>query len=211
MDARDPRLVLERLVAQSGEGFAALSRMLGRNEAYLQQFVRRGTPRRLAERDRLLLANYLGVPEEVLGGPIRAAPVTSVAVRRLAATASAGPGGLAEDDRMLGLARFDEQVLARLGVRAESVSVLRAEGDSMQPMIEDGDEMLVDETDRSSGARPAIFVLRLDSMLIVKSVSMAGKLLRVSSMNASYPDVPLQHPDAVDIVGKVVWLSRALR
>ncbi|HEV8407855.1 MAG TPA: peptidase S24, partial [Sphingomicrobium sp.] len=38
--ATDPRLVLERLCAERGEDFAGLSRMLGRNAAYIQQFVR---------------------------------------------------------------------------------------------------------------------------------------------------------------------------
>ncbi len=45
----DPRLVLERLCAERGEDFAGLSRMLGRNSAYIQQYVRRGVPRRLGE------------------------------------------------------------------------------------------------------------------------------------------------------------------
>ena len=43
----DPRNVLERLCAERGEDFAGLSRMLGRNSAYIQQFVRRGVPKRL--------------------------------------------------------------------------------------------------------------------------------------------------------------------
>ena len=54
----DPRLVLERLCAERGEDFAGLSRMLGRNAAYIQQFVRRGVPRRLGEEERRKLAAY---------------------------------------------------------------------------------------------------------------------------------------------------------
>ena len=48
----DPRLILERLCAERGEDFAGLSRMLGRNPAYIQQFVRRGVPKRLREEER---------------------------------------------------------------------------------------------------------------------------------------------------------------
>ena len=48
----DPRLILERLCEERGEDFAGLSRMLGRNAAYIQQFVRRGVPRRLGEDER---------------------------------------------------------------------------------------------------------------------------------------------------------------
>ena len=63
METGDPRAVLDALVAKSGESYAALSRMLQRNEAYLQQYVKRGTPRLLAERDRKLLASYFRVDE----------------------------------------------------------------------------------------------------------------------------------------------------
>ena len=52
----DPRSVLERLCAERGEDFAGLSRMLGRNPAYIQQFVRRGVPKRLKEEERRKLA-----------------------------------------------------------------------------------------------------------------------------------------------------------
>ena len=54
----DPRVVLERLCAERGEDFAGLSRMLGRNPAYIQQFVRRGVPKRLGEAERRKLARY---------------------------------------------------------------------------------------------------------------------------------------------------------
>ena len=42
------RAFLEELCTQRGEDFAGLSRMLGRNPAYIQQFIKRGSPRRLA-------------------------------------------------------------------------------------------------------------------------------------------------------------------
>ena len=54
----DPRLVIERLCLKRGEDFAGLSRMLGRNSAYIQQYVRRGVPKRLGEEERRKLARY---------------------------------------------------------------------------------------------------------------------------------------------------------
>ncbi len=65
----DPRVVLERLCTERGEDFAGLSRMLGRNPAYIQQFVRRGVPKRLGEAERRKLARYFSIPESLLGGP----------------------------------------------------------------------------------------------------------------------------------------------
>ena len=82
------RDTLDRLIRDRGEDYAALSRLIGRNPAYIQQFIHRGSPRRLAENDRKLLARYLGVDESLLGGPA-AAPVADdlVAVPRLAVEA----------------------------------------------------------------------------------------------------------------------------
>ena len=61
------RAAIQGLAAKAGVSLAALSRMLGRNDAYLQQFVQRGTPRVLAEADRRQLAEFFGVPETRLG------------------------------------------------------------------------------------------------------------------------------------------------
>ncbi|MGJ3627467.1 hypothetical protein AB5I41_11770 [Sphingomonas sp. MMS24-JH45] len=56
-----PRQALARLAAAQGVSLSALSRMLGRNVAYLQQYVGRGSPRVLPEAERRQLAQFLGV------------------------------------------------------------------------------------------------------------------------------------------------------
>lgn len=61
------RATLARLVTERRESYASLSRLISRNAAYLQQFVERGTPKRLPEDARLLLAKYFGVDERRLG------------------------------------------------------------------------------------------------------------------------------------------------
>ena len=71
MDGEGQRAALEALIRDRGASYAALSRLLGRNAAYLQQFVSRGSPRMLGERERAVLARYFGVAESVLGGPER--------------------------------------------------------------------------------------------------------------------------------------------
>ncbi|MFN3519432.1 MAG: peptidase S24, partial [Sphingomonas sp.] len=79
---------VERLAAARGISLSELSRLLGRNLAYLQQFVRRGTPRRLAEADRRVLAQFFGVDETLLGGTAAPeAPLVSVPYLTVAASA----------------------------------------------------------------------------------------------------------------------------
>src|SRR5918998_5576618 len=111
----DPRELLEQLIRERGADYAGLSRLLGRNPAYVQQYIKRGTPRRLAEEDRRLLARYFGVDESLLGGAPRKADEL-VIVPRLDVDASAGPGALDAAERELGRIGFDSGWPRRLGL-----------------------------------------------------------------------------------------------
>lgn len=64
---QDVRSTVQRLAAERNETLCGLSRLIGRNDAYLHQFVTRGTPRRLPEDERLRLAMVLNVDERRLG------------------------------------------------------------------------------------------------------------------------------------------------
>jgi hypothetical protein len=63
----EPRAVLHRLIIESGQDYARLSKLIGRNAAYIQQYIKRGTPKRLPEIERGILARFFGVEEHILG------------------------------------------------------------------------------------------------------------------------------------------------
>jgi phage repressor protein C with HTH and peptisase S24 domain len=67
------KLILERL-QELGLNMSKVSHQLGRNETYLQQFLKKGSPRELHERDRLTLAEILKVTEDQLRGPSSTLP-----------------------------------------------------------------------------------------------------------------------------------------
>jgi phage repressor protein C with HTH and peptisase S24 domain len=205
MEAGDPRATLATLVARSGASYAALSRLIGRNDAYLQQFVMRGSPRRLAERDRRLLAAYFGVAETDLGAE-GDSTLAAVAVPRFDVAASAGPGALVDAEPRLGTLGLDPALLGRLSARPRDLSLIRAAGESMAPTILDGDELLVDRGDRRVRAAGAVFVVRLDDTLLVKRVSRADGRFRIASDNPAWPAIETA---TLDVIGRVVWLSRA--
>ena len=69
----DARRALDELIQQRGVNYSSVSRLLGRNAAYIQQYIRRGSPRELDEKDRLVLSRFFGVDEKVLGAPTRRA------------------------------------------------------------------------------------------------------------------------------------------
>ncbi|WP_066820468.1 S24 family peptidase [Sphingomonas mali] len=206
----DVRSTLAGLADEAGTSLAWLSRALGRNDAYLQQFVKRGTPRRLDEEDRRWLAAYFNVDERALGGTAGGA-ATMVAVRRIDAEAHAGAGGLVEDDRNGGEERIDPRVVARLGVSPAALTMITAHGDSMEPLIHDGDALFVDMTDRRLSSRPGIFVIRLDDALLVKRVARIGLEVQVTSDNPAAPLIAPVRADRVAVIGRVVRLARSLR
>ena len=207
----DPRAALERLAVAAGADYAALSRLIGRNPAYIQQYMKRGTPRRLAEEDRRTLARFFGVDEGLLGAPpaaVAASPL--VPVPRLAVAASAGPGALVGEEAALGALGFDPAWLKARGWRAERLSILTAEGDSMQPVLHDGDTLLC-EAVAGGRWREGIHVLRMDGALLVKRVAPGpGGTLAVTSDNpaaARWPACPLEE---VELIARVVWVGRTL-
>jgi len=213
MSPSDPREFLERLCAERGEDFAGLSRMLGRNAAYIQQFVRRGVPKRLKEEERRKLARYFSVSEALLGGPSDAfaAPAGLMTVNRHPVAVSAGPGAVVSEELGKPYFAFDERWLKALtSTPPGNLSIVRVEGDSMSPTLNAGDEILVDLGDAADRLRDGIYVLRIDDALIVKRVALhpMGRRLTVQSDYPAYPDWPDCGIEELHCIGRVIWASR---
>ena len=214
MTDAEARAALQRLIEERGEDYAGLSRLLGRNPAYIQQYVRRGSPRRLAEADRRLLARYFGVDETLLGGPEPGERQGGlVPVPRLDVGAAAGAGAFERGERALGRIAFDPAWLRRIARGSpEQLSIIRVEGDSMAPTLADGDDILVDRGDGAERLRDGIYVLRLEGALVVKRLALGPAAGRVSirSDNPAYPSWSDCDPAGIEVVGRVVWTGRRL-
>lgn len=211
----DARLTLERLCSERGEDFAGLSRMLGRNPAYIQQFVRRGVPKRLKEEERRKLARYFSISESLLGGPPDddRAPNGLVNVKRHPVFVSAGPGAVVTEEVGKPYFGFDERWLKALTPSApERLSIVRVEGDSMSPTLNPGDDILVDLGDSTDSLRDGIYVLRIDDALVVKRLALSpmGRRVTVQSDNPAYPDWPDCGMEEINCIGRVIWSGRKI-
>ncbi|NBC35741.1 transcriptional regulator [Novosphingobium sp. FSY-8] len=231
MEQIDPRANLLKLSADKGVSLASLSALIGRNSTYLQQFVRKGSPRKLEEDDRRTLARFFGVAESELGGtgdsvqeisfePAAAGRQRSVApakppvparrpmaewfdVPRLELGASAGPGAFAVGEQAIGALRFAASWLRGQGFDPAMLTAIAVTGDSMEPTLRDGDEILVDRTPRPM--RDGIHVVRVGDGLLVKRLDLAqpGRIGLISDNPAYRPlDLPREE---VAIIGRVVW------
>lgn len=207
--AGDPRLRLSDLAARGRVSLASLSAMIGRNPSYLQQYIARGSPRKLEEEDRRKLAEFFGVGESELGAPEEksAAGGGFVEVPRLPLDASAGPGAvsgaLADSEAPFDTFGFSPRWLSEHGLAAGQLALIRVMGDSMDPLLKDGDEILVDRTPRPF--REGVHVVRLGDALHVKLLqAIPPGRLRLVSSNPAYEPVEVAMAD-VDVVGRVVW------
>lgn len=207
-----PRARLLALSQARGVSLASLSELLGRNPSYLQQFIRKGSPRKLEEEDRATLARFLGVGEEELREtqensyvktPKRRDEAEWVEVPRLDLGAAAGAGRVPGAEAAFDTFRFSRRWLEEQGLARAELSAIRVEGDSMEPLLNDGDEILVDRAPRAF--RDGIHVVRLGDTLMVKRVASAGPgRLALLSQNFAYPPVEVASEEVV-IIGRVVW------
>lgn len=207
----DPRITLERLCAERGEDFAGLSRMLGRNPAYIQQYVRRGVPKRLKEEERRKLARYFSVSEEILGGPPSSGVAGLLSVKRHPVAVSAGPGAVVAEELGKPYFGFDERWLKALTQSPpDKLSIVRVEGDSMSPTLNPGDDILVDLGDSVDRLRDGIYVLRVEDSVVVKRVALnpKGRRVTVQSDSPAYSDWPDLAIDELNCIGRVVWAGR---
>jgi phage repressor protein C with HTH and peptisase S24 domain len=141
-------------------------------------------------------------------------PEAFVQIPALEPLAKAGSGRLVET--VLALAepyQFRRSwILDHLQVDPEALRVMRIEGDSMQPTLQEGDLVLVD-TARHQPSPPGIFILFDGMALVAKRLELTGDAsqprVRMRSDNTAYEtcERPL---DAISIVGRVRWFGRAV-
>ena len=200
-----------------------LSRAIGRNDAYMQQFLHRRTPRHLPENARHRLAACLGLDQRQLVDSALFIPVTgqspasesSREVPFLDVAASAG-GGSFIDHPPDGAGRyisFPRQWLQQIGGHTpESLRLISISGDSMAPKLEHDDLVLVD-CSQTKPSPPGIFILDDGIGLVAKQIeiipSSTPVCLQVSSENPSYHSYQ-RTIDEVTIIGRVIWFGRRL-
>lgn len=208
----DPREKLLGLSREREVSLASLSDMIGRNSSYLHQFITRGSPRRLGESDRRTLAEFFGIEETALGAtkdnshnrhPSGLASGDWARIPRLSLGASAGPGVMPAEEAPMDSFRFSRRWLREQGLDGSKLSAIAVEGDSMEPLLRNGDEILVDRTERPF--RDGVHVVRLGDALLVKRIASLGfGRYTLLSENKAYPPLDVA-ADEIEIIGRVVW------
>jgi len=226
MDARTheeaARQRLDQLIRMTpGESYSSVSALIGRNHAYIQQYIRRGQPRRLQEKDRRRIAAHFGVSESDLGGmdfpgPSPAgfaeSPDGLIFIPQFDVRAKGEPTAFSNREHADGFAPFRQNLLRRLTRSGpDRLALISVAGDSMYPTLADGDDILID-LGETAPHRDAIYAIRMENTLQVKRVSVnpVTGFLSIKSDNPLYESWNDCDPASVDILGRVVWVGRRL-
>lgn len=225
MDLDPARLRLLQLVTDNDTDLATVSRAIGRNHAYLQQYIKRGTPRTLPEDVREAISRHFrgnvspdefraaGAIEREARKPRELIPIEGQEYALLPVydlRLSAGPGSYADNGEPLYWEPHRFQWLRSItGTSPEMLIIARVEGDSMENTLHNGDQVLLDRS-RNQATRDGIYGLRREDELQVKRIAVDPRngLLTIISDNPSYPRWPRVRPDTIEIIGRVIWLGR---
>ena len=228
---RDPaRDRLREQLWQSGVSLAEASLAIGRNKAYLQQYLARGMPRVLSFQDTETLGTLLGCDPAGLRHAELPAPKPwkktgagkaggnrprTTAVAEMEVEAAAGPGAW-NDGFVLEKARWQlPEAMIRHEGDAEpgALRIIKVRGNSMEPELREGDRLVVDTGRRMPGAGE-LYVLWDGDGLVVKRIEpvhgpdrepdRGPPELRLLSVNPDYPAYTCLVTD-IHIVGKVLW------
>ncbi len=130
--------------------------------------------------------------------------------------AACGASGIIPSEEVEDWLAFKEEFLRRF----KNPIVTTAVGDSMEPLIYDGDVLLIDrdENKRVNPDRRKLYLVNFpqtmeEVAITVKRIAVAGDKLFLIPIN---PDYPVQETDIKDrtlldfIIGEVVWIGRVI-
>ena len=150
---------------------------------------------------------------EMLGGQI-ALPNEELEqyemVPKVRAMAGAGES-LVTSGKVSGYYAFRRDFLEREGIHADHCVLMQVIGDSMEPLIKEGDTILVDEhcKDPKDGK---IYVVGLGDALMVKRLAKLPNGWKLCSDNKERGDTPVQGDelDTLRFYGRVRWFGRVV-
>jgi phage repressor protein C with HTH and peptisase S24 domain len=91
------------------------------------------------------------------------------------------------------------------------LAVVQMSGDSMEPTLNNADQALVD-TAQLNLRREGIYVLRLDDTMMIRRVTVhpATRRVTITSDNPRYKPYEDLDPEALEALGRLIWIGRIL-
>ena len=125
---------------------------------------------------------------------------------------SAGHGATLFDGQPIDWLSFSPNFLRQLtSQQPDQLAGLAVRGDSMDPTLSHGDHILIDLT-CTAPTIDGVYVIKMDQALLVKRLQMnfASRCVTVISDNSKYAAIKNVKCDAIQVVGRVIWLGRRI-
>lgn len=119
---------------------------------------------------------------------------------------SAGAGQITEnlETTPIPLSRID---LQKKGISPKNVMCCKVQGDSMEPMLQDGALVGIDTSDKVIHAGKIYAFVQADGLLRIKSLVLSDpKHIKIHSINFAYPDETVL-ASSVTVIGRLFWAS----
>lgn len=218
------RQKIDDLIAASNtQTKKSVSLAVGKNDAYIQQYIKTGSPVVLPDYARRVIAGLFQIDERELmtddqiKNEKKIAIISasnkvdddSVSIEVIDATACCGNGIENYVENIVGfwnLPRKEYQTISHADPSV--IKMLRVFGDSMEPTLRGGDWVLVDVS-RNFIDSDGLFLLRMTSGLAVKRIqNTISQQVIIKSDNPKYDNISASVAE-VHIIGKVVYTLKA--
>ncbi|WCB45300.1 LexA family transcriptional regulator [Nitratidesulfovibrio vulgaris] len=135
----------------------------------------------------------------------------TVLVPRVKAVLSAGGGSLDVSGGVVENLPFRYDWLARRGHPAHMV-LMNVTGDSMEPGIRHGDTLLIDQS-HVTAQTGGVYALGYEDSILVKRFGRDADAILLLSDNTAYAPIRIRgdEADLLHVIGKIVWLCRAVQ
>ena len=132
-------------------------------------------------------------------------------IPKVAARLSAGTGSFECQEDITDYLSFQTKWLASKG-SASTMVAMAVFGQSMEPVIREGDTVLIDQSQKNILAG-AIYAVGVEDTILIKRLEKHPDKLVLCSDNKDYEPIYLKREDTdkVRIIGKVIWSCREYR
>ena len=209
MSQEEIRKKLDNFIKDKNCSYREVSHAIGKADQYIQQYIKYGLPSKLKAEERQAIAHFLDIDEQELSDtpiykPMLKLLPESVNIDMLDVSACCGNGAENRLEPVVGTWQMPIVDYNAMSLSApENVKLIKATGDSMTPLIQDGDYVFVDISNPNISS-DGVYVLRLPTGLSIKRIQngLTGDVI-VRSDNPAYEPLTAKLGD-IKILGRVV-------
>lgn len=205
----DVRKILNNHIEKKGYTYRDVSLKIGRKDSYIQQYIKYGFPRRLNEIDRKKIAVVLGINEaDLIDDELKFRFNDDCVKIKNDSFKGIDIFKIKFDDKccwnVVGRVIFNQDEMGGFfGENNNMLKIIKNEGGSMAPLIENGDLIVFDES-ITGFVGDGVYMIKLDDTVLIKKIQKnRNNDFVLGVYNTKYEDIVVKK-DEFEILGKVV-------